>query len=55
MIWMLDTDTVNYVLKHVRPVLDRHARSVRDGDEFLLSSVVHSKRPATCAWSGLRG
>lgn len=41
MIYLLDTNTLNYVLKQVRPVLDRFEAAVAAGADFVLCPVVH--------------
>lgn len=38
---LLDTNTLSYIIRGRQPVLDRFEESVRQGDTFLLSSVVH--------------
>ncbi|HEX4961153.1 MAG TPA: PIN domain-containing protein [Thermoanaerobaculia bacterium] len=38
---LLDTNTLNYVLKSRQPASDRLRRAVQEGDRFLLASVVH--------------
>ena len=42
MVYLLDTNTLNYVLKGVTPVLDQFEAAVADaGARFVLSPVVH--------------
>lgn len=41
MIYLLDTNTLNYVLKKVPAVVDRFAAAVAVGADFVLCPVVH--------------
>jgi PIN domain nuclease of toxin-antitoxin system len=38
---LLDTNTLNYILKGRRPVLDRYEQAVQADCTFLLSPVAH--------------
>lgn len=38
---LLDTNTINYILKKRAPVLDRYQAAIASGSTFLLSPIVH--------------
>jgi tRNA(fMet)-specific endonuclease VapC len=38
---LVDTNTVNYLIRSDAPFIDRYASEVRAGHEFILSPVVH--------------
>ncbi|HSS52806.1 MAG TPA: hypothetical protein VLX28_28010, partial [Thermoanaerobaculia bacterium] len=40
-VFLLDTNTLNYILKNRQPVEDRFQKAMEDGARFLLASAAH--------------
>jgi hypothetical protein len=41
MIWLPDTDTVNYLIKRREPAWSTYVATLAKGDSFVLALVVH--------------